>query len=772
MSSRGPRSAYSSRDASPETHPDRYDPFRSESDPIELAHLSRPDLGARDSYGPSSRSPSRSPDETSRGRLRPDSYFGLSRSSGQYAPLPGRNESPRPSVRSGRESMYTLNSLYQSKAVDADTQALVDRRAGEVAQWHVHWTTPALIASLFTAGVAAAIGHHFFYTHLNGQPATEQLKMVRYGTALAFFVKSTLVGSVIMCNRQRIWTTFRQKAMTITGIDGLFSATEDPTQFFLNWEMIRNGKLATLMAACTWLIPIASVLSPAALTSEISTDISPSTCPAVATLNFTRESFFNFRDENEHDGRGISLNYYNTTDREGTEGYFDYYDQPSKNARRLAFSSAYLKKPQPRENARLSFCGDGWNCTYSINFLGPGYKCEDMIGSDIPSAPFKISQLAPEGNFTYLAEVDQDDYKWPQIDTLDGIPIQDPPYPVSLGVFESEPVLWIGYANKTSKFYPDDSPHAKKWKYVHEPKMFKCVMHHTNYSFEMRYRPSQSAVLKQRDFLHPVIDTSLQSNPGNSSDWVATPSSNFIRPKDDTATYKLTAAYHSMGALLRTFLRGDIEKTSDVFIITRSDISETRLINGRTSYPQANLMDDVQNLFEDMLITLLSEPTLVLAEMEEVPCEKSRTIVVYRYYRHSLWIGYAVVISITLAFILVGARSIHQNGVASDVLFSRIMVTTRNPTLDHLSVGACLGGDPFPKELTETKLRFGVLLENDPREGPLGKVEHCCFGTVGETKEVIKGGTYAGLRTWRRSNGETADSQGGKDPLLEKTSQC
>jgi hypothetical protein len=40
--------------------------------------------------------------------------------------------------------------------------------------------------------------------------------------------------------------------MTINGIDGLFSATEDPTMFFLNWEMIRNGKLATLMAVCSW----------------------------------------------------------------------------------------------------------------------------------------------------------------------------------------------------------------------------------------------------------------------------------------------------------------------------------------------------------------------------------------------------------------------------------------------------------------------------------------------------------------------------------------
>jgi hypothetical protein len=256
MTSRGLQSAYSSRNASPEPHHNTYDPFRSDEDPIELSHFQRPSLDARDSYGSRGRSPLRSPDyntqDNSEGRLHPDSYFGLSRGSGHYASIANRDGSPKPTIRSERESTYTLNSLYQSKAVDADTQALVDRRAGEIAQWHIHWTTPALIASLFFAGVAAAVGHHYFYAHLNGQPAIEQLKMVRYGTALAFFVKSTLVGTVIMCNRQRIWYTFRRKAMTINGIDGLFSATEDPTQFFLNWEMIRMGKLATLMAACSW----------------------------------------------------------------------------------------------------------------------------------------------------------------------------------------------------------------------------------------------------------------------------------------------------------------------------------------------------------------------------------------------------------------------------------------------------------------------------------------------------------------------------------------
>jgi hypothetical protein len=253
MSSRGPHSAYSSRSASPT----RYDPFASEADPIELSHVSRPPLGSRDSYGGRDQSPFQSPDpeESGRGRgsLRPDSYFGLSQpSGGQYAAISARNESPRPSVRTGRESMFSLNSLYQSKRADTDTQALVDRRAGELAQWHIHWTTPAIIASLFVAGVAAAVGHHIFYSRLNGEPATEQLKMIRSGTAFAFFVKSTLVGCSIVCNRQRIWRTFRRKALTIDGIDGLFSAPEDPTQFFINGEMWRNGKLATFMALCCW----------------------------------------------------------------------------------------------------------------------------------------------------------------------------------------------------------------------------------------------------------------------------------------------------------------------------------------------------------------------------------------------------------------------------------------------------------------------------------------------------------------------------------------
>ena len=246
MASRGPQSS-SSRDASPDLRAQPYDPF---DDPVEMTHLPRPSSRARDSHSSREQSPEDERRGRSHGRSRSGAYLLPTQ---QYAPIEGRQESPRRSIRSERESTFSMTtSLYQSKVVDADTQALVHKRVGELAQWHIYWTTPAIMASLFVAGVMGAVGHHIFYTHLDGRPATEQLMMVRYGTALAFFTKSMLVSCVIVCYRQRIWYTLRNKAMTINGIDGLFSATEDPTMFFLNWEMVRNGKLATLMAICSW----------------------------------------------------------------------------------------------------------------------------------------------------------------------------------------------------------------------------------------------------------------------------------------------------------------------------------------------------------------------------------------------------------------------------------------------------------------------------------------------------------------------------------------
>jgi hypothetical protein len=457
---------------------------------------------------------------------------------------------------------------------------------------------------------------------------------------------------------------------------------------------------------------------------------------------------------------------YNTTNFDAEDGYFDYYDRPSQNAKRLAFASMYLKEPAVGVNASIHNCGERYNCTYEINFEGPGYKCDQVADSSHPDAglsPIKLNQLAPEGDILYYAVVDQGDYKVPQTETgPHGVPIHEP-FPESLGVFDVEPTLWIGYSIKTSLTYHSDSPY-REWGSVHEPKIIKCELYHTNYTFKMDYTDSkQNFTRLQRDWLKPVVDTTFTPDPDNKKKGTASPSSNFISPKNDVGTYKSTAVYHAAAQLLRNFLGGTIS-FSKGFSVTTSDISETRLVDANGTYPQADLPESIQLVFEDMIISLLSDPSLVVAQKQAVRCTKDQSIVVYKYRREGLWVGYAIAVAASLLCLAVGGWAIHQNGVASDTLFSRILVTTRNPTLDRLSVGACLGGDPFPKELTRTKLRFGVLLEENPREGPLGTVEHCTFGTVGETKDIVKNGVYAGLKEYRSE----ADDWAEKEPLLSE----
>jgi hypothetical protein len=104
---------------------------------------------------------------------------------------------------------------------------------------------------LFVLGVISAITHHVFYKSLDGREARDQLAMIRYGTGMAVFTKATLVGSVVVAYRQRIWFTFRRKAMSLGAIDSLFAVIDDPTMF---WEkdMVSNAKVATMMAVAVW----------------------------------------------------------------------------------------------------------------------------------------------------------------------------------------------------------------------------------------------------------------------------------------------------------------------------------------------------------------------------------------------------------------------------------------------------------------------------------------------------------------------------------------
>jgi len=104
---------------------------------------------------------------------------------------------------------------------------------------------------LFAFGVVGAISHHAFYNSLAGSEANNQLLMLRYGTALAYLTKASLMAFVILAFRQQIWATFRRKILSVTAVDSLFAVMEDLSVMF-NLEIFQQAKVAMFLAVVFW----------------------------------------------------------------------------------------------------------------------------------------------------------------------------------------------------------------------------------------------------------------------------------------------------------------------------------------------------------------------------------------------------------------------------------------------------------------------------------------------------------------------------------------
>jgi hypothetical protein len=133
-----------------------------------------------------------------------------------------------------------------------------DAQPRERRRWYQHlqrWGPqrhPAWAMFFFLSlGLIGALSHHAFYVSLEGKEATDQLRMLRYGAALAFFTKACLAGAVIIAFRQRVWVSVRRNVFSVTAIDSLFAASEDFTALF-NFEVFRAATLAMCLAIFVW----------------------------------------------------------------------------------------------------------------------------------------------------------------------------------------------------------------------------------------------------------------------------------------------------------------------------------------------------------------------------------------------------------------------------------------------------------------------------------------------------------------------------------------
>ncbi|UPX12806.1 uncharacterized protein EKO05_0003343 [Ascochyta rabiei] len=691
--------------------------------------------------------------------------------------------SPRPLYQRTPDTLYSFRTGLSRARTDPMTERLIAHRATQSAKWKVHWRTPSTMVFAFVAGILLALAQHFWYRFLHQRAVYDEdvkFRWVLYGRALAYLSKVAFGGCVVLVFRQRIWRTFRERALSVLSIDQLFGATDDPS-LFINWETISSAPVAVAIAAVFWLIPLATIIfSPGALTFGDYLE-TKSVTRGVPHINFTQETTKDWRYPVPYDpsddeltapgGNKRSIMYYNTTDKSRdpmTPGWFDYYDQPSAELKRVAmlFGFNLMNHSTHRLGARQYVCGKSqaggpYNCTFTQNFIAPAYKCDliaDGAGGNSRladlGAPFNTTSLVPEGRNVYHAEVGLGDYKRPQMENFQkgpgGLPVGD--VPADLGVFKAEPVLWIGYSTNSTEPLPPDSPLSKSWTHRYDPKIIRCVMHEAKYTVKWNFTGPYFMGMATPEFMGPVIDTNFSRSANGTLDYSAdpVPAENFVRPLPDVGLYKKIAAYHAMGDVLRNFLGGHVELEPPLpgpsYPVVSSDVTKTRLV-GVDSLPKKDFGKVLELFFADLVLSLYSAPEMLVVDEQELAVSRTQWQSSFVYVPNRLWMCYAPVILVTLIILLFGVFTIWEDGVTFSTGFSRILVTTRNTTLDDISRGACLGNDPFPMELMHTRLKFGVLSEGSENEcmGAEG-FQHCAFGVESEVAPIRKGVPYAGLR--------------------------
>lgn len=506
------------------------------------------------------------------------------------------------------------------------------------------------------------------------------------------------------------------------------------------------------------------ILSANTLLVEPTTMVQETTCPGVRTLNFSFEETNEWRIPKRIDGvYEIPISLWNTTKPPDQDppGWFDYYTGPSMNIQQTATLGAFMGGVAPRPNASLEVCGSGWNCTFDIQFVAPGYKCTELAsgvdakvvnltqesGSIAP--PFSMDLLLPKGLFSYYAFTSGGEYSTTQMEdvSIGGMPKTKPPYPKNFGAFRTEPIVWIGYSVivNPDKPLPKD-PSDPAWNSSFIPKLFACENYETAYTARFNYTDTaQVTTITSRKFLAPVVNTTLvpgvhAGDDGTADNTTATPEANYVRPTTDVGRYRRAAAFHSLGFMLRRFVNGTVEMARELDgAIANTAAVQTRLLDQRRNFfPHPDLQGLVQGFYEDIVLSLLSNPQFVDVvwaarpgeqsgtlreggvggargeEAYRYPCVKSRTAIMYRYHARDLWIVYGIAIVLALVGVAVGAHAVRENdGAMRDTRFSSIVAATRGPALER--VGWEDRGE-LPGDVKGLRLGYGMI----PRGGPEG----------------------------------------------------
>jgi hypothetical protein len=370
-------------------------------------------------------------------------------------------------------------------------------------------------------------------------------------------------------------------------------------------------------------------------------------------------------------------------------------DQLRRIAARILTGGELLAFPSP--------CGS--NCTYNISFVGPAYDC------------VQFDPLSTLPNFTD-----------PQLNT----PWTENPYPNPTQIdipFYFYAIELLGNASTQGLWIVNGDP-AENYT-IH------CTLHNATYNTNVNFT-SNLAVLTTDVVPHEQLNTS-QVYLGYSLMEEAIETNATNASLIECQTWSLLNLFSINEAIVQ-LLTGivELESAAGGFVETGTSIGISSFVD--TSPFNFSLPFTIMpRILEELLVNTTLSFTAFLqrpaihqispnAEQPVIYTSVPATVITYpprySYNRTVLWEAYATAIGVSAICILIGAYMLWDNGIAADMSFAQVLVTTRNRTLDKVCAGANLGGELISDELKETQLRFGMLQS--------GEQPHPCFGLESE----------------------------------------
>ncbi|KAH8883165.1 hypothetical protein GQ53DRAFT_732685 [Thozetella sp. PMI_491] len=584
--------------------------------------------------------------------------------------------------------------------VDQPTTAF-DPNAPYAARWGVSWQFPASVVTLFVASFTLALGHHLYYSSLEDTivlSESQQSWATRIGTGFAFITKTGLTISVGIAGTQQLWRTLRHKAVSIDGIDGMFSVMSDPTALFKP-GVLAHAKTLCLFALVSWFIPLMAVVAPSALSVKPRLGSNVTAMP-VQTINMTDPS------------------HWFTSSGPG------YIHSPSIEVQRL-FTAAYASnaiKPQPALFP---------NSSYDLQFWGPSYACQNL--SDTIATQNERTWTSP--NYTSLQDVWDHEIGNLLFGGRAATSISPYVYAAKAPEYLNNMIM-IFAAGVNSQWggRPQGSTNLT------------CQMYNTSYDITVNFdngfqtiRENSVKRFARMDWNRTVGFNALTS-PAKGADasvvsfWVTHMlfknllGGNITIGADGTL---LSSANTDTLDVLQSGV-SDCPEMWNNTLVTQSSVQwNTR----QFGCPAGSMAHAIEQLSRNFTYSLLTFPYWVDTYNTSSVVTISTPQNVFVYNKWTLWSAYLTGLAVTLVCIAFGTLALFDNGVASSATFSSILFTTRNADLDTLGVGQCLGSTPLASEVGGVRLRFGAF---ETRHG----YKHAAFGLDGSVEPLRKGEIY------------------------------